>query len=154
MKKSFFIFIIILIFSTVLNADEKIGVVSELSGKLFVIQDSKESLLSTGDIIYDMDIIYTDKNTIAEIKLNNGSILIVKEEENFPMSIFKIKQKDNFSLSLFFGSIKNLISKETDTYFTVTTPSITCGVRETISSCFKRSRRNICKRFRWKCLRR
>jgi hypothetical protein len=103
-----------------------------LEGKVSIIRNEKEINAKIGDAVFDDDNIVTQKGSKVEILLieNKGSIT-VSEDTKFGMTVLKDDKKTNFSLSLVFGAIKSMVSRSSDEYYNVTTPSITTGVRGT-----------------------
>jgi len=128
----YFVFVFLIFLNISIFSEEKIGVLSAIEGKVFVIRDEKQSIVQVGNSLFDDDFILTEKNASAEITLiENKGIVRVKEDSKIKMSIFKDNQKTNFSFSLIFGAVKSLVSKSPEEYFNITTSTVTTGVRGT-----------------------
>lgn len=132
MKKIFIVLFVLLAF--IINGLEKIGEAIIVDGDVKVTRSEKTINVAPGDEFFDMDIIATGKKSKLEINLiNKNGSLIVKEDTQINLSSYIKDDSKKFNLSLPFGNIKNILNTKSgnDEFYTVTTPTITLGVRGT-----------------------
>lgn len=132
-----FVYLTIMLFlcTLMLFSNEEIGEITLIEGDVTLSRDGTEVAAEAGDVLVEEDIIITAEGAAAEIELYEslGNVR-VKESSQLSMAHF-IGSEDTtgISLSLTFGSISNQVSSNESgsELYTVTTPTITLGVRGT-----------------------
>lgn len=118
-----------------LFANEEVGVITMLEGDVIIRRDDAEMAVDPGDVVFEEDVIVTGEESAAEVELYEGlGNVRIKEGSELSMAYF-IGGDDStgLSLSLTLGSINNQVtgSESGSELYTVTTPTITLGVRGT-----------------------
>jgi hypothetical protein len=128
-----FILAILLLASGQLFAEETTaGIVNALGGDIIITRETREIEVAPGDVVYDADVIATGPGSFIEIALENEKGTVrVDEDSKIEISNFSTDEEAGFSLALFFGTVLNSLTKGENETFTVTTSSLSLGVRGT-----------------------
>ncbi len=125
--------LIILILSVIISvfANDPIAVIIKTKGELKLIRNSKETAATSGEALFNGDIVKSGKKSYAAIKFSDASS-IVKLFPNSEITITAKKQKDKYNknISLKIGNIWSKVTKKTGK-FDVETPTTVVSVKGT-----------------------
>lgn len=109
------------------------GLISFITGDVFLIRDNTESLAEIGDTVAVNDIIRTGEDGLCEIQIGTTAIISLMENTDFSLSTVSLKSKGNIvKVKVIAGMAAFKINKLLDKdRFTIDTPTMTCGIRGT-----------------------
>jgi len=135
MRKLLIVFITLLfIFNCKQKEIEKSQcIITYLEGEVKTVINNKEELAKVGDILKEEDSIITNKDSIAEIKIGENSIIKINPDTILKIEILlKNRSIENSKVKIIKGEIFTKCNKlNTGSSFEVETKSITVGVRGT-----------------------
>jgi len=131
-KTIFFGFVLLIWFlinNSIAFTADPIGKISYILGDVYVYKSLKKSKAEIGREVFSTDRIKTTKGASAEIKLNRGGVVHIKELSSLRL---KSPSKDKLNLGLDSGKIRCKLKKlRKNETFIIKTPSSSAGVRGT-----------------------
>ena len=109
------------------------GLISFLTGDVFITKGSKESYAEIGDTLAENDLIHTSSDGLCEIQIGTTAIISIQENTDFSLSSVSLQSEGNrVKAKVIAGMVAFKINKLLDNdRFTIDTPTIACGVRGT-----------------------
>ncbi len=125
------------IISIPIYAEESIGYVGFVSGRVDVLKSGKLPAikLKKTDKVYEMDVVRTKSRSNVEIQFNDGNLIKITQRSRIELTSYK---KDNRVILLPRGRLQAIVNKVKNSdklvanrYFEIHTPSAVLGVRGT-----------------------
>jgi hypothetical protein len=112
---------------------ESIGSVSQVSGDVWLMQDSKAWRLAKGDEVDSQHTIITEKGGATQVLLHDGTLLSIGPRTRIKLEAYKVKEKESFSFDVLWGAVRYVVKKiiDPDAAFNVKTTTAAIGVRGT-----------------------
>ncbi len=119
--------------SIILEPVQNEGLISFLTGDVFIVKNNNEKYAEIGDAVAENDIIHTGSDGLCEIQIGTTAIISLQENTNFSLSSVLLQSRGNkVKAKVISGMVAFKINKLLDNdRFTIDTPSIACGVRGT-----------------------
>ncbi len=119
--------------SIVLESVQNEGLISFLTGDVFIISNNIENFAEIGDTVAEKDIIRTGLDGSCEIQIGTTAIISLQENTNFSLSTVALNSDGNkVKTKVIAGMVAFKIDKLLDNdRFIIDTPTIACGVRGT-----------------------
>ena len=110
------------------------GIISFITGDVFLLKDNEENYAEIGDTIAEHDIIRTGVDGLCEIQIGTTAIISLQENTYFSLSTISLQSEGNrVKAKVISGMAAFKINKLLDKdRFTIDTPTMACGVRGTL----------------------